>query len=153
MGANADSEDPDISAIKQVMQKQFASLSWTHDKDAHWSAFAATFLPEAQLFPSTRPVGMQTLNQFIERMKSLRVAGTLSTFEKTPLGCEVRVYGNVAVAFAACEMLENGATVTRDVSATILVREEDNWRIAAQAWDNETDIRKIPDVLAKPKPA
>jgi hypothetical protein len=87
----------------------------------------------------------------MERMKRLRAEGKLGTFEETPLGCEVRVFGNVALAFAACEMLENGSTVTRDVSATILVREDGSWRIAAQAWDLENEARKIPADLAGPE--
>jgi hypothetical protein len=87
----------------------------------------------------------------MERMKRLRAEGKLGTFVETPLGCEVRVFGNVALAFAACEMLENGSTVTRDVSATVLVRDNDVWRIAAQAWDIETELRKIPYDLAKRK--
>jgi hypothetical protein len=86
----------------------------------------------------------------MERMKRLRTEGQLQTFDETPLGCEAHVFGNVAVAFAACEMLENGSTVTRDVSATILVGDNDIWHIAAQAWDIETEARKIPEHLAAP---
>ena len=137
-----------VSAIKRVMRRQFGSLSWSREKEADWNGFADTFLPGAALFPAARPVKPQTVDEFMERMKRLRAAGTLATFEETPLGCEVRVFGNVAVAFAACEMLENGSTVTRDVSATILVRENGDWRIAAQAWDIENEDRKIPGHLA-----
>jgi hypothetical protein len=137
-----------VSAIKRVMGRQFRSLSWSREKEADWNGFAETFLPGATLFPAARPVKLQTVDDFMERMKRLRAEGKLATFEETPLGCEVRVFGNVAVAFAACEMLENGSTVTRDVSATILVRESGNWRIAAQAWDIENEDRKIPAHLA-----
>jgi hypothetical protein len=61
----------------------------------------------------------------------------------------VRVFGNVAVAFAACEMLENGSTLTRDVSAIVLVRDGGAWRIVAQAWDVESGSRKLPADLAE----
>jgi hypothetical protein len=151
MGLKADVHGTEVSAIEQVIGNQFRSLSWSPEKDADWAAFADTFLPGASLFPSARPVKPQTVNQFMERMKRLRAEGKLGTFVETPLGCVVRVFGNVAVAFAACEMLENGSTVTRDVSATILVRDNDVWRIAAQAWDSETELRKIPYDLAKRK--
>lgn len=152
MGLKADSENIDVSTIRQVMEKQFASLSWSRTKDADWSAFADTFLPAASLFPAARPVNVQTIGQFIDRMKNLRAVGKLETLEETSLGCEVKVFGNVAIAFAACEIRENESTVTRDVSATILVRENDKWHIAAQAWDIETDTRKIPDDLARRVP-
>lgn len=137
-----------VSAIQRVMERQFGSLAWSREKEADWNGFAETFLPGATLFPAARPVKLQTVDEFMERMKRLRAEGKLVTFEETPLGCEVRVFGNVAVAFAACEMLENGSTVTRDVSATILVRENGHWRIAAQAWDIENEDRKIPAHLA-----
>ncbi len=57
----------------------------------------------------------------------------------------------MAVAFAACEMLENGSNLTRDVSAVVLVRDSGAWRIVAQAWDLETESQKIPADLAAPE--
>jgi hypothetical protein len=80
-------------------------------------------------------------------MKRLRAEGKLVSFRETPLGCTVRVFGNVAVAFAACEMLENNSTVTRDVSAIVFVRDAGTWRIVAQAWDVETESNRIPSDL------
>jgi hypothetical protein len=153
MVSKADSEGAEVSAIKQVIGRQFRSLSWNREHDADWNGFADTFLPGASLFPAARPVKPRTVDQFMERMKRLRTEGKLGTFEETPLGCKVHVFGNVAVAFAACEMLENGSTVTRDVSATILVRDNEVWRIAAQAWDIESGARKIPADLAGRKRA
>jgi hypothetical protein len=149
MGFKADHDVAEVSAVKQVIERQFRSLCWNTEKDADWEAFANTFIPGASLFPGARPVKPQTVDQFMERMKRLRAEGKLRTFEETPLGCEARVFANVAVAFAACEMLENKSTVTRDVSATILVRNNDMWCIAAQAWDIETEAQRIPEDLAQ----
>lgn len=151
MDLKTDIEDADVSAIKQVMSQEL-SLFWSRDKNANWEAFAGTFLSGAALFPAARPVKTQTLDQFIDRMERLRAEGKLGAFKVTPLGCDVRVFGNVAVAFAACEMLENESTVNREINATVLVRENGVWRIAAQAWDVETDAHKIPDDLIKPNP-
>lgn len=140
----------DVSLIKGIVGNQFRSLAWTRDEDADWEAFAEGFRPDARLFPAARPVKSQTIDQFIERLKGLRAEGRLMSFRETPLGCTVRVFGNVAVAFAACEMLENNSTVTRDVSAIVLVRDAGAWRIVAQAWDVETEANRIPDDLATP---
>jgi len=107
----SDSEDTDVSAIKQVMRQEL-SITWSREKAPDWDAFADTFLPGASLFPAARPVKTQTLDQFIERMKRLRDEGKLESFEVTPLGCDVRVFGNVAVAFAACEMLKTDRSLT-----------------------------------------
>jgi hypothetical protein len=138
----------DASLIRDLVGTQFRSLAWARDENPDWVAFAQGFLPDARLFPAARPVRPQTIGQFMERMKGLRAEGKLVSFQETPLGCAVRVFGNVAVAFAACEMLENGSTVTRDVSAIVLVRESGTWRIAAQAWDVETGSNRIPAELA-----
>jgi hypothetical protein len=140
-------ESEDIAAIKELINAQFRSLSWTRGKDADWAAFTRGFLPGATLFPAARPVKPKTVEQFVERMRKLRAEGKLVSFEETPLGCTVSVFGNVAIAFAACEMLENGSTMTRDVSAITLVRDGGSWRIVAQAWDIETEWRKIPAML------
>jgi len=141
-----DSED--IAAIKQLVNAQFRSLAWTREEDADWAAFARGFFPGAALFPAARPVKPQTVDQFVDRMRRLRAEGKLVSFAETPLGCTVSVFGNVAIAFAACEMLENGSSLTRDVSAITLVRDGGTWRIVAQAWDIETESRKIPPALA-----
>jgi hypothetical protein len=50
---------------------------------------------------------------------------------------------------AKCELLENESTINREINATILVRENGVWRIAAQAWDLETGASKIPARLAQ----
>lgn len=139
----------DIAAIKEVVNVQFRSLAWKPGKDADWATFRNGFLPGATLFPAARPVQPQTAEQFVDRMNRLRVDGSLATFEETQLGCVVNVFGSVAVVMTGCEMLENGKTVTRDVSGFLLVRDGGNWRIAAQAWDMESTSQKIsPDLDA-----
>ena len=137
-----------VAAIKALIRAQFQGLAWTRDQDADWVAFAHGFFPGATLFPAARPAKPQSVDQFVDRMKRLRSEGKLVSFEETPLGCTVSVFGNVAIAFAACEMLENGSTLTRDVSAIVLVRDSGTWRIVAQAWDVETASRTIPADLA-----
>ena len=138
----------DVSQITQTVASQFRALAWSPGEDPDWDAFGRGFLDDARLFPAARPVKPQTIEQFIDRLKRLRADGTLASFRETPLGCTVQVFGNVAVAFAACEMLENNATVTRDVSAMVLVRDAGCWRIVAQAWDVETASNPLPGKLA-----
>lgn len=145
-------DQDDVSAIRELLDTQFRSLAWGGSKEANWDAFAQGFFPAASLVPAARPAVPQTVEQFADRMKRLRAEGKLASFAETPLGCSVRVFGNVAVAFAACEMLENGSTLTRDVSAILLVRDGGAWRIVAQAWDLENESRKIPADLAARDP-
>lgn len=64
----------------------------------------------------------------------------MDSFAETGVGCHVWVIGNMAVALAGCEMVEGDSTVTRDVSGYLLVKDEEGWRIAAQAWDLVDDI-------------
>jgi hypothetical protein len=148
MHQQSDENDTDVSEIKQLMNREL-SITWNRENPPDWNAFADTFLPSAALFPAARPVKTQALNEFIERMTRLRDEGKLESFEVTPLGCDVRIFANVAVAFAACEMRENGTVINREVNATVLVREDNVWRIAAQAWDIETDIHPLPTDLAR----
>jgi hypothetical protein len=149
MNLRADTDDADIAAIKQLMRQEL-SLSWTSGQPPNWEGFAGTFLPSAALFPAARPTKAQTLDQFLDRMKRLLAEGKLASFKVTPLGCDVRIFGNVAVAFAACELLENESTITNEVNATVLVREDAGWRIAAQAWDVDTGGRSLPEDLVTP---
>ena len=54
-------------------------------------------------------------------MKNL-VGTKLRSFQEVVLGTEVRVFGNVAVALAACEMTENDGAVNRGVEMLLLIK-------------------------------
>jgi hypothetical protein len=68
----------------------------------------------------------------------------LHSFKEAVLGTEIQVFGNVAVAVAACEMIENDAEVNRGVEMLLLVKDEGVWRIASQAWDRAGPSNPIP---------
>jgi hypothetical protein len=127
--------DPEHDAIRALVLAQFATLDWTAERDADWAGFITLFAPGAPLFDSKRPVRAQTAEAFVERMRSLRDRGLLVAFSESLRGMRIHRFGNVAVALAACDMLENSTETTHDVSAFLLVREAQGWRIAAQAWD------------------
>src|SRR5919107_6418297 len=141
-----DEHRDDVRAIEALIARQFGSLTWTPGASADWDAFAADFFPEASLYPAARPATRQTVEAFIERMKGLE--GTkLRSFEEAVLGTEIHVFGNVAVALAACEMTENGADVQRGIEMLLLIKNAGAWQIAAQAWDTESPSQPIPTRL------
>jgi len=87
----------DEAAIRKVIARQFASLSWRPGTSGDWAAFTADFLPGAPLYAAARPVKAQTAEAFVERMKG--VAGSkLRSFAEAVLGVEVQIFGSVAVA-------------------------------------------------------
>jgi len=145
----AEEHGDDVRAIERLIARQFGSLTWTPETSANWDAFAADFFPEASLYPAARPAQRQTVEAFVERMKGL--AGTkLRSFHEVVLGTEVRVFGNVAVALAACEMTENDGQVSRGVEMLLLIKNEGVWRIVSQAWDTESPSKPIPgDLVGK----
>ena len=136
----------DENAILNLIRRQAARLSWTHDKAADWHGFADAFLPGAPMIASSRPPRPQPVGAFLERMKAL-AAGELRTFQEKALGGEVHIFGNVAVALVASETLENGSGINRDVSGYLLIKDGERWMIAAQAWDKEKPDRPIPASL------
>ena len=139
-------DEDDIDAIRDVVARQFKSLCWDPGTSGDWDSFAADFFPGALLYPAARPAKSQTAQGFIERMKALACT-TLRTFDEAPLGIDVRVFGNVAVAIAGCEMTENSTTVNRGVEMMLLIKNEDQWMIVAQAWDVATQGRPLPSYL------
>lgn len=139
----SDEHSDDVRAIEAVIARQFASLTWAPGTSADWDRFAADFFPEASLYPAVRPAKRQTVEAFIERMKGL-AGTTLRSFGEAVLGTEIRVFGNVAVALAACGMTENGAEVNRGVEMLLLIKNEGAWQIVSQAWDTESPSKRIP---------
>jgi hypothetical protein len=71
-------------------------------------------------------------------------ATRLRSFEEAVLGSEVDVFGNIAVALAACEMTENAGDTNRGVEALLLIKDAGIWRIVSQAWDRESESEPIP---------
>jgi ketosteroid isomerase-like protein len=142
----ATEHDDDVHAINQIISRQFASLSWAPGTSGDWQAFAADFVPDASLYPAARPAKRQNVWGFIERMKSVQES-KLRSFHEAVLGTEVRVFGNIAVAIAGCEITENGTDVNRGVEMLLLIKNEGEWRIVSQAWDTETSSKQIPERL------
>jgi hypothetical protein len=139
-------ESDDIRAIDAIVARQFGSLAWAAGGEGDWDAFARDFLVDAPLYPSARPARQQSVKGFVERMKGLSQA-SLHTFTERVLGSHIRVFGNVAVALAACEIVENNEKVSRGVEAMLLIKENGAWKIAAQAWDMEGEGKRIPGYL------
>ena len=137
----------DVHEIEQLIARQFGSLSWSPGTSADWDAFAADFLPGASLYPSARPVKCQSVDAFVERLAGL-AGSKLQSFHEDVLGTEVRVFGNVAIAAAGCETTENESGTSRGVEVLLLVKEEGRWRIAAQAWDSESEAAPLPPELS-----
>lgn len=140
----------DVTAIRDVIARQFASLSWNSERAGDWSGFARDFLPGATLLPALRPVAPRSVAEFVARMQALS-AGALQSLEEQLLGVEVIAFGNVAVAAAACKMVENGQEAGESVEMLLLVKDEGQWRIAAQAWDKASDTN--PARLARSVPS
>lgn len=138
-----DDHESDIRAIEDLIARQFRSLSWAPGQPGDWDGFAADFFPGAPLYSGARPAKAQSVEAFVDRMKGL-AGTTMTSLLETPRGAHIRVFGNVAVAFAVCELLENETETTRNVEALLLIKDGGAWRIAAQAWDTETGGKPIP---------
>lgn len=141
----------DLASIEALVARQFASLNWRRGETADWKAFEADFLPGAALYPSARPAAAVSVADFVGRMKGLADT-TLHSFEETLLGTKIRVFGNVAVAAAACEAVDNGTDTGRTVEMMLLVKTDGVWRVVAQAWDKAAPSNPVPDWLLDSSP-
>jgi hypothetical protein len=136
----------DIVAIEALIKRQFSSLSWTEASSGDWAAFASDFTPHALLYPAARPAMPQTVEAFVDRMRTMAET-KLRSFNEVLLGAEIKIFGNAAVAVAACEITENGTDASRSVELFLLVKTEGFWRIVSQAWDAESPSNLIPSGL------
>lgn len=74
---------------------------------------------------------------------------SMHSFGERVLGTHIRIFGNVAMAFAACEITENNEKMIRGVEALLLVKDNGVWNIVAQGWDTERDGVTVPDDLLR----
>lgn len=136
----------DQDAIRAIIVRQFASLSWSEERAPGWDDFTGDFLAGASLFPAARPAKPMAVADFVDRMRKLSDT-SLRTFDETVLGVQITVFGNIAIAAVRAEMVENGAETSHSVEMLLLVKSEGQWRIAAQAWDKASAINPLPDTL------
>jgi hypothetical protein len=133
----------DRKAIRAIIERQFWSLNWSSTTPANWGAFVGDFLPDASLYPAARPAHPQNPQEFVERMKGLATS-KLRSFRESALGHEIRIFGNIALAVAICQITENETQVTRGIEMMLLVKTEGRWQIVSQAWDTESESKPIP---------
>ncbi|MGI9477435.1 MAG: nuclear transport factor 2 family protein [Hyphomicrobiaceae bacterium] len=145
--------ETDRDEIRNIVKRQFESLSWGRNKRPDLPAFTDDFIDGASLYPAARPVRGKSVDAFAGRMQALSQS-TLKSLDEQLRGLDVHVFGNVAVAMAVCELTENDTEVSRNVEAMLFVRSDGRWRIAAQAWDTETAEKPVPAALLNaPQPA
>jgi hypothetical protein len=111
-----DARASDLRAIRDLINRQFASISWSAGGGPDTVTFGNDFLHGAPLYPSARPVSVRSVDEFTEYMGEL-VQTTLTSFQERVIGAKVIVFG------------------------------EGHWKIAAQAWDKETNSVPIPAEL------
>ena len=138
--------DTDSDAIRAVIDRQFASLSWDESGAPGWDGFANDFLEGASLYPAARPARPTSVADFVERMRDLSRT-SLRSLQETVLGADIHVFGNIAIAAVAAEMIENGAETNQSIEMLLLVKSEGQWKIVAQAWDKASETNPLLDAL------
>ena len=138
--------ETDRDEIRNIVKRQFDSLSWRENTHPDLQAFTDDFIDGATLYPAARPVRGTSVDAFAARMQALSQS-TLRSLDEQLGGLDVHVFGNVAVAMGVCELTENDTATSRNVEAMLFVRSDGRWRIAAQAWDTETAEMPVPAAL------
>jgi Putative lumazine-binding len=141
-----DDTEADVRAIRELVQRQFESMTWAAGANPDVTKFKKDFLADARLYPSARPLAAQSTEAFASRMSEL-ARTSLVSFHERVIGIKIHVFGGVAVAVVVCENTENAAEVNRNVEMMLLVRDRGHWAIVAQAWDKETNAGSIPSEL------
>lgn len=136
----------DEEAIRALIAEHFEAMRWEPGVEPEWDRFRQDFLPDAQLFGAARPVQARTVDSFIERMETV-ARKNLNSFEEHTRGMKILQFGNVAVALAMSEMLENGSEENHDISGYLLVKSEGRWLIAGHAWDQAGPDKPVPGDL------
>jgi hypothetical protein len=145
-GAKLRGRIEDEEAIRTLIGEHFEAMRWEPGTNPDWDRFRADFIPEAHLFGAARPVQARTVDSFIERMETV-ARKNLHIFEEHTRGMKILRFGDIAVALAMSELLENGEEENHDISGYLLVKSEGRWSIAAHAWDQASNEKPVPDDL------
>ena len=136
----------DEEQITDLITAHFEPMQWDQKTAPDWDRFRLDFHPSALLCGAARPMQIRSLDDFIERMKT--VARTnLESFEEHTRGLKIMRFGNVAVVLAMSELLENGSEVNYDVSGYLLAKSDGKWSIIGHAWDQASEDNPVPGDL------
>ena len=87
--------ETDKRAIRDLIERQFESLSWSPDRQPAWTAFwPMIFVDGAAVYGAARPARAQTVDGFVVRMKRLAET-SLPALDEQLRGCKITVFGNV----------------------------------------------------------
>lgn len=136
----------DDADIRALLSSHFEGMKWDRTTEPDWDRFRGDFHEGAVLVGAARPATVRSLEAFIDRMETV-ARQNLHTFEEHTRGMKILRFGNVAVALAMSELLENGEEVNHDISGYLLVKSEGRWSIAAHAWDQAGESNPVPDDL------
>ena len=131
----------DRKKIAALVADQVDCVNRDQDRPIDSLGFEVGFVTGAQVFDSKRPARRQSASDFTARLERL-LSGGMTSFATKGIGFEVFIVGNIAIAMEGREIIENETATTRGVSAFLLVKNPDEWKIAGQAWDYVDDINK-----------
>ena len=136
----------DDEEIRTLIGNHFEPMRWNPNIEPDWDRFREDFLSGALLCGAARPAQVRSLEGFIERMETV-ARKNLESFEEHTKGMKILRFGNIAVALAMSELLENGNEVSHDISGYLLVKSDGHWSIVAHAWDQAGEKNPVPDEL------
>ncbi|SHG36691.1 nuclear transport factor 2 family protein [Cognatishimia maritima] len=136
----------DTDAISQLILDHFEGMRWDEKSNPDWERFRRDFHPSAILCGAARPAEPKSVEAFVERMEAVAIKN-LKSFEEHTATLEIMHFGNIAVALARSDMLENGSEENQDISAFLLVKSEGKWSILGHAWDQVDEDSTMPTAL------
>lgn len=137
----------DKAALRAMIEKMFADLSWDEQGAPEWAAFQAAFRTDAVLYPSARPASQTGVAAFVERMEGQRQSGAIRSLVEKPLDFIITVFGNTALIHVPYGMALNGGALSRGANMFLAVKDDGRWQVGAMAWDNESAAAPFPVAL------
>jgi len=137
----------DESRIRQIVEKMFTAISWTETRPPDFDTFSQAVRKDAVLVPAARPASPTTIDTFVARMSGQHRSGAMKTFDERAHKTIVKVFGNLAVAIGSYEAQIDGGPIGRGANGFLLIRNDDDWQIAAMAWDSEGEGKPLPAEL------
>ena len=145
--------DPaDVGSVDTVVPAMFAAISGPAGTERNWSRFRSLFAPGARLmvaFPGEegrREVKILSPDEYVSSAKKHGWFG--EGFFETETGHVTERYGNIAHRFGsyvAYRSEDDDEPLSRGVTSTQLVKEDDGWRVLSFLWQDAADAGPVPD--------
>ncbi len=146
-------EMPDREAIDALTRKLYDTICFREGTAPNIESLRGIFIAKGQMINTDPEIPViMTVDDFIEAFNEARTTGGLTSFDEKEISHKTEMFGRIAHRFSTYEARfdpESAEPVAVGINSIQFVKTEEDWKVAAMCWYDQTEQIKIPEKYLK----